>query len=104
MRAQSRIEWQQLLFGRMAKDLVNKFEGEHDTLKNRQASKKGMGQKIIRLTWDTFLQLWQQRNDHMFGETLRSNRDAQCCTWIAKVEQCYELKTMLDWKDTTKVF
>jgi hypothetical protein len=63
-----------------------------------------MGQKIIRLIWDTFLQLWQQRNDHVFGETPRSNRDAQRCTWIAKVEKCYELETMLDWKDRTKVF
>jgi hypothetical protein len=102
--AQTRIGWQQLLFGRLAKELVHEFECEQDTSKNRQANKIGMGQKLIRLIWDAFLELWQQRNDLVFGETSRSTKDAQRRTWIAKVEQCYELETTLDWEDRTKIF
>jgi hypothetical protein len=101
---QSRIGWQQLFFGRIAKDLVREFECENVMPKNGQVANNNNGQKLIRLIWDTFLKFWTQRNEQVFGETAKSNKEAQRSAWIAKVERCFEQETMLEWKDRSKVF
>jgi hypothetical protein len=98
---QSRIGWQQLFFGRIAKELVQELKGKHV---NGQEANKYNGQKIIRMIWDTFLKLWKQRNEQVFGETAKSKKEAQRSAWIAKVERCFELETLLKWKDRSKVF
>jgi hypothetical protein len=104
MKAQNLIGWQQIYRGRFAKGLIKGFRLTNETSVNGQAAKHRLSQKILKLIWDTFLQLWKQRNELIFGEKSAPNQEAKRDAWIAKVERCYELEPTLAWKDRSKLF
>jgi hypothetical protein len=104
MKAQNLIGWQQIYRGRFAKGLIKEFRLTNETSVNGQAAKHRLSQKIVKLIWDTFLQLWKQRNELIFGEKSAPNQEAKQDAWIAKVERCYELEPTLAWKDRSKLF
>jgi hypothetical protein len=103
-KAQTLIGWQQIYQGRFAKGLIKEFRLKNETTANGKAAKQSLNQKILKLIWDTFLKLWKQRNELIFGEKSAPNQEAKREAWIAKVERCYELESTLAWKDRSKIF
>jgi hypothetical protein len=76
MRAQTLIGWQQIYRGRFAKGLIREFRLK-ETAASAKAAKQSLSQKILKLIWDTFLQLWKQRNELIFGENDAQKQDAK---------------------------
>jgi hypothetical protein len=54
--------------------------------------------------WDTFLQLWNNRNNIIHNGQLMSTADRQRERLIARVNKCYEHKDKLQFHDRSKLF
>jgi hypothetical protein len=62
------------------------------------------GRKCICIIWDTFLALWRQRNEFIYGQTQESKKAALTQVIEMKVNQCYEQRPYLPFDDQRRIF
>jgi hypothetical protein len=91
---QTKIGWQQIIFGRIARSLVQS-QDTTTTVKLRQ---------ILRKIWDTFLALWQQRNSVVHDSEHIQKVDKKKQTLEAKIKRCFDYKDKLKASDRQKIF
>jgi hypothetical protein len=103
---QSHIGWEQILYGRTAKSLETALDIYFRSKKNDTGQDTGAKwiKRLIHKIWDTFLQLWVQRNEIIHGkqEGSRSLREQQFLE--ARVSRCYEYQYKLPAEDRGKIF
>jgi hypothetical protein len=106
IQAQSKIGWQQVFLGRIAKTITER-NGEHsDPVTRFDANKRGKRwkQKLIRKIWDTYLKLWKQRNEIIHGTQERDKNEIQRQRLTARLERCYQYQSQLRVQDQNKIF
>jgi hypothetical protein len=106
IQAQSKIGWQQVFLGRIAKTITER-SGEHlDHVARFEANKRGKKwkQKLIRKIWDTYLKLWKQRNEIIHGAQERDKSEIQRQRLAARLERCYQYQSQLRAQDRNKIF
>jgi ribonuclease HI len=101
--AQARIGWFQIANGRMAKEFILCLSAVGESI-NPKASAEMHGRKLIRAIWDSFLQLWKQRNEAVHGVTELTKKEAQSQVMALKVQRCYELQYVMPINDRQKLF
>jgi hypothetical protein len=103
---QSQIGWEQILYGRTAKSLETALDIYFRSKKNdtRQETGAKWIKRLIHKIWDTFLQLWLQRNEIIHGkqEGAQSIREQQFLE--VRVSRCYEYQYKLQAEDRGKIF
>jgi hypothetical protein len=62
------------------------------------------GRKLIKAVWDTFLLLWRQRNEFVYGESVDKHQIAQARGLEMKVSRCYESQDIMTIEDRRRVF
>jgi hypothetical protein len=95
--AQCQIGWNQLYFGRVAKEMIKAMETHYREITVDELSHNGerWARKMIRAIWDTILELWKTRNE------LINQKDSQETEKIRKekletrVRRCYSFKEKL---------
>jgi hypothetical protein len=101
MAEQEKIGWVQIRYGRISKSLTRNLSGGNPTGDQINST---TARKLIKLIWDTFLKLWKQRNQHIYGQNLE-RKDVQMNQRLGmKVERCYNQEHILPINDKTKVF
>jgi hypothetical protein len=106
IQAQSKIGWQQVFLGRIAKTITER-NGEHsDPVTRFDANKRGKRwkQKLIRKIWDTYLKLWKQRNEIIHGTQERDKNEIQRQRLTTRLERCYQYQSQLRVRDQNKIF
>jgi hypothetical protein len=101
--AQARIGWFQIANGRMAKEFIQCLPAVGETM-NPKASAEMHGRKLIRAIWDSFLQLWKQRNEAVHGVNELTKKEAQSLAMAQKVQRCYELRYVMPINDMLRLF
>jgi hypothetical protein len=71
---------------------------------SRSLSSASQGRKCIRIIWDTFLALWRQRNEFIYGQTQESKKIALTQVIEMKVNQCFERRQFLPFNDQRRLF
>jgi hypothetical protein len=101
--AQARVGWFQIANGRLAKEFILCLSAVGKTI-NPKASAEMHGRKLVRAIWDSFLQLWKQRNKTVHGATEDAKKDAQSQAMALKVQRCYELRYIMPINDRQRLF
>jgi hypothetical protein len=106
LRAQSKIGWQHFFLGRIAKAIPRfvdrHFEMLHNNGKQRQGEK--WLRKTIRKIWETYLQLWKQRNEIVHGIQEGDKQTSHQIRLTARLERCYQYQAHLNVNDRNKIF
>jgi hypothetical protein len=106
IRAQSKIGWQHFFLGRIAKAIPRFIDHQLETPHNNRKQKQGEKwlRKIIRKIWDTYLQLWKQRNEIVHGIQEGDKLNSQRQRLTARLERCYQYQDQLNINDRNKIF
>jgi hypothetical protein len=90
---QNKIGWHQIIRGRFAISLSNRDKKKEQDLR-----------QIIRLFWDTLMQLWSQRNEIVHNNEHETQVERNQRRMEAKINRCYMMKDKLQFRDREKVF
>jgi hypothetical protein len=101
IRAQSKIGWQHFFLGRIAKAIPRFIDHQLEMLNNNG---KQWLRKLIRKIWDTYLQLWKQRNEIVHGIQEGDKQNSRRQRLIARLERCYQYQDQLSINDQNKIF
>jgi hypothetical protein len=101
--AQERVGWFQILHGRLANDFIICL-AEVDNTSAARASAEMHGKRLLRFIWDSFLQLWKQRNEAVHGITEHSRKMAQIQAMEMKIRHCYEQQFIMPIDDQRRIF
>jgi hypothetical protein len=103
---QAQIGWEQILYGQTPKSLEKVLDTYFRSKANSTGQETGAKwiKRLIHKIWDTFLQLWLQRNEIIHGkqEGNQSLREQQFLE--ARVSRCYEYQYKLQAEDRGKIF
>lgn len=95
--AQSKIGWQHIFHGRLARELILSMdqhyhlEGAHNRTKNGEQ----WARKLIRTIWDTMLSLWRERNNILNKRDEEQAKVHQKEATEQRVRKCYAYKDNL---------
>jgi hypothetical protein len=103
IRAQTKIGWQHMYFGRFTRQLTKLPSTKHVNQLGGWSCTR-WPQRLLRMIWDTFIKLWHQRNEIIFGTTLKSRLEQQQKAMKARVDDCYRRKDQLTITGRNKVF
>jgi hypothetical protein len=104
IKRQTTIGWQQILFGRISKTLANRIALEDQENNTNNPATKGKTRHILKTIWDTFLALWQQRNEIVHGTQATTTAERQRQALQQRVQHCYDHKNQLSYTDQQKLF
>jgi hypothetical protein len=99
--AQDTIGWDHIRYGRISKALTHAMSGNDETGATLECT---TARKLIRGIWDTFLKLWKQQNQHIYGQTTANRAGQLNRRLLMKVKRCYDQEHILPINDRTKVF
>jgi hypothetical protein len=95
--AQSKIGWQHIFHGRLARELILSMdqhyhlEGAHNRTKNGEQ----WARKLIQTIWDTMLSLWRERNNILNKQDEEQVKVHQKEATKQRVQECYAYKDNL---------
>jgi hypothetical protein len=106
IRDQSAIGWDHILFGRLSQSITSYIS--HDLkskgVKKWENSGKKWTHRIIQNIWDTFLQLWTNRNSILYEDRLKDRQTIQKERLWQQVEHCYQYEEKLSITDRHRIF
>jgi hypothetical protein len=102
---QTKIGWQQIFFGRIARSITNlptiQPINRNGSTNTRQTT---WPRKLLRTIWDTSLKLWRQRNEYVHGKTVQSQAEQQRKAILARVTACYQQMDIFSTMDRDRIF
>jgi hypothetical protein len=105
-RDQSDIGWDHILFGRISQSVTNYISSNlhRKGVQKWENSGKTWTHRIIQNIWDTFLQLWTNRNSIIYDDENKDRQMIQMERLWRQVESCYLHKERLSVTDRQKIF
>jgi hypothetical protein len=100
---QAEIGWQQVFRGRIARALTTLPSNKHDPESGGMKQTR-WPRNMLRTIWDTFLILWNQRNNYVHGVTITSKTAQQRKALGAQVSGCFRQKDLTSIEDRNRVF
>jgi hypothetical protein len=97
---QTKIGWRHIFYGRLAKALTRKLVEDPQKTTTPTASAR----QLLRIIWDTFLILWQQRNNQVHNETTTTKAERQKTALKARVQNCFDKQFQIKHADRQKLF
>jgi hypothetical protein len=88
---QNKIGWQQVYYGRLSNKLVRVMEQHFQKLPVNHLKYTGerWARKLIKTIWDTMLQLWKERNDHLHQRDKAAKAETQKQRLEKRIARCY---------------
>jgi hypothetical protein len=100
---QAEIGWQQVFRGRIAR-AITKLPSNKQNPESGGMKQTRWPRNMIRTIWDTFLILWNQRNNYVHGVTITSKTAQQRKALEAQVTGCFKQKDLMGIADRNHVF
>jgi hypothetical protein len=97
--SQTKIGWQHLVYGRMAKALTQQLAEDPN-----KTTTPTCGRQLVRHIWDTFLILWKQRNNLVHNEATTTKAERQKIALTSRVQKCFDKQDQLNHDDRQKIF
>jgi hypothetical protein len=103
---QNSIGWHHILFGRIPISLTTTISQtlQDQGIASWLISGEKWSQRLIQIIWDTFLQLWQNRNNIIYETGNGKAMDRRKERLIAKVDRCYQHMDQLPLADRNQIF
>jgi hypothetical protein len=98
---QDKIGWNQILSGRITKDVVQNLKLKEGA---NVGDNESLARKLIKLIWDTILALWNQRNEFVYKVSHETKIQKQKKDLGKRVDRCYAYKDWMSASDRAKVF
>jgi hypothetical protein len=106
IRQQNAIGWRHIAFGRMATALTETISSvvQEQGIETWLVSGEKWTRRLIQTIWDTFLQLWQNRNNILYSAMNGNIMDRRRERLIAKVDRCLQKMDQLTTEDRNRIF
>jgi hypothetical protein len=103
---QNKIGWNQLVKGRITKEMRKTMDNHYQklNLNTRKYTGERWCKLLIKNIWQVILQLWKQRNEIIHDSVSASQLSKTQERMATRVHQCYEWKDTLTLEDRERIF
>jgi hypothetical protein len=103
IRQQDTIGWKHIFFGRIANSMK---EITQPGTTEPQTTNTGLRwtKRIIQHIWDTFLQLWANRNNFLYNDQQTTTKTRQKERLVERVKHCFRQQYEVNINDRKKIF